>query len=261
MGNTVERGDIGGGRIGRRSLLRGSRDLALLSLAPAPLVKVLTASAPAAAPAATTATTGGGYFLTAAELETLSAVCARFIPGPPDDPDPGALEAGVPNYIDLFLGAFVAGGTPRIWAGGPFSDRAGATHNDFAAFLELDEIEELAWRTFIEGSQGIPEREWSGPVVGLQEKYRKGLSGLDDLARARGGRRFHLLPKWFQDVLLMFPQWGLGPFLDLVWKHCLEGMYGAPEYGGNHDLVGWAYTQWPGDSQPRGYTAEEVSNP
>ncbi|MBX7161501.1 MAG: gluconate 2-dehydrogenase subunit 3 family protein [Acidimicrobiia bacterium] len=246
-------------RFGRRTLLRGGRDLALLSLAPAPLVGALTAAAPAAAQAEDAGT--GGYFLTAAELETLAAVCDRFIPGPPEDPDPGALDAGVPNYIDLFLGAFLVGGTPRIWAGGPFSDRAGATHDDFADFLELDEIEELAWRTRIEGSLGIPEREWGGPVEGLQQKYRKGLATLDDLARARGGRRFHQLPTWFQDVLIMFPQWGLGEFLDLVWQHSIEGMYGAPEYGGNRGLAGWAYTQWPGDSQPRGYTAAEVSEP
>lgn len=244
------------GRVRRRTFLRGSRDLALLTLVPVPVVTAFVAGAEPAA-----AAERDGYFLTAAELETLTAVCDRFIPGQPEDPDPGAVQAGVPNYIDLFLGAFLAGGTPRIWAGGPFSDRAGAPHNDFADFLELDELEELAWRTRIEGSLGIPEREWGGPVEGLQEKYRKGLAQLDSLARARGGRRFHQLPKWFQDVLVTFPQWGTGPFLDLVWEHCIEGMYGAPEYGGNHDLAGWEYTQWPGDSQPRGYTDEEVSGP
>lgn len=244
------------GRLGRRTFLRGSRDLALLTMVPAPVVSAFVSGAEPAA-----AADGGGYFLTAAELETLTALCDRLIPGQPEDPDPGAIQAGVPNYIDLFLGAFLIVGTPRIWAGGPFSDRAGATHNDFADFLELDEIEELAWRTRIEGSLGIPEREWGGPVEGLQQKYRKGLATLDDLARARGGRRFHQLPKWFQDILVTFPQWGLGEFFDLAWGHCLEGMYGSPEYGGNRDLVGWEYTQWPGDSQPRGNTAEEVSNP
>src|SRR5207302_1903727 len=68
-----------------------------------------------------------GRFLTAHELDTLRVVTSRFIPGPPDDPDPGALEAGVADAIDMLLGAFTFD-PPLIHAGGPFSDRAGATH-------------------------------------------------------------------------------------------------------------------------------------
>jgi hypothetical protein len=37
-------------------------------------------------------------------------------------------------------------------------------------------------------------------------------------------------------------------------------MYGPPEYGGNRGLVGWEFTGWPGDVQPRGYTPAEVSS-
>ena len=38
-------------------------------------------------------------------------------------------------------------------------------------------------------------------------------------------------------------------------------MYGAPEYGGNRDGVGWAYIGYEGDVQPRGYSDAEVSQP
>jgi hypothetical protein len=38
-------------------------------------------------------------------------------------------------------------------------------------------------------------------------------------------------------------------------------MYGAPEYGGNRNLAGWRYTNWPGDSQPAGFSAAQVSGP
>jgi hypothetical protein len=44
-------------------------------------------------------------------------------------------------------------------------------------------------------------------------------------------------------------------------EHTLDAMYGPPEYGGNHKLVGWSYTRWPGDRQPRGFTDREVSEP
>ena len=48
--------------------------------------------------------------------------------------------------------------------------------NGFERFHSLTALEELAWRTRIEGSLGIPERERLGPVVGLQERYVAGLA-------------------------------------------------------------------------------------
>ena len=50
-------------------------------------------------------------------------------------------------------------------------------------------------------------------------------------------------------------------FCALLYGHCCEGTYGAPEYGGNRDSVGWPYLGRAGDVQPRGYTDEEVSDP
>ena len=50
-------------------------------------------------------------------------------------------------------------------------------------------------------------------------------------------------------------------FTALVYEHACEGMYGAPEYGGNRGGVGWSYIDFAGDVQPRGYTDDEVSQP
>ena len=50
-------------------------------------------------------------------------------------------------------------------------------------------------------------------------------------------------------------------FLELIHEHACEGMYGAPEYLGNRNMVGWQYIDFAGDVQPRGYTDEEVSQP
>jgi hypothetical protein len=38
-------------------------------------------------------------------------------------------------------------------------------------------------------------------------------------------------------------------------------MYGAPEYGGNRDLIGWQYSRYQGDVQPRGWTRDEIERP
>ena len=45
----------------------------------------------------------------------------------------------------------------------------------------------------------------------------------------------------------------------VLYIHACEGAYGPPEYGGNRDRNGWRAIEFPGDSQPRGYTDDEVS--
>ena len=183
-------------------------------------------------------------FFTDAEFDVIEAACARLIP---TDADPGATEAGVAHYIDGLLGAF-SFDPPRIWAGGAFSGRFGGSPG-FTAFHRLAALDELAWRTRIEGSLGRPEREWNGPVVGLQERYRDGLQLLGaDFAGVDGEEQDRRLREH-------------ATFTKLLYEHACEGMYGAPEYGGNRDLVGWRYIGFDGDVQPRGYTDEEVSGP
>ena len=166
-------------------------------------------------------------FFTDAEYAVVEAACAQLIP---TDDDPGATEA------------------PRIWAGGPFSGRHGGARG-FVHFHRLTPLDELAWRTRIEGSLGRPEREINGPVVGLQERYRAGLASL--------GTDFATLSDEEQRERLKQSS----EFTALLYEHACEGMYGAPEYGGNQGLVGWRYIGFEGDVQPRGYTDEEVERP
>jgi hypothetical protein len=184
-------------------------------------------------------------FLTAEEYTILTSVCSRLIPS--EDGRPGAIEAGVADYIDILLGAF-AFDPPRIWGAGPYSGRHGGEAG-FDEFLPLSPFEELAWRTRIEGSLGLTEREPNGPVVGLQQRYREGLAAL--------GSGFPELPPSEQDSALH----AHSEFATLVFEHACEGMYGAPEYGGNRDLVGWRSIDFAGDVQPRGYSDAEVSEP
>jgi len=239
--------------LGRRAFLKAAGALGLLALVPARRLQALVVSAPGPGQA--------GRFLTAHELDTLRAVTARFVPGPPDDPDPGALEAGVAEAIDLLLAAFTLD-PPLIHAGGPFSDRAGATHDDFADFVPLDAHAALGWRIRLEGSQGLPEREFAGPVTGLQEIYRSGLAHLDERSQQAFGVDFKDAPGPAQDLLLSDQTDGdLQTFVGAALANTLEAMYGPPEYGGNRSLVGWGYTRWQGDLQPRGPTDAEVSQP
>jgi hypothetical protein len=182
-------------------------------------------------------------WLTEGEYATLRAACAQIMPS--DQGAPGAEEAGVADYIDILLGAFTFD-PPRIWAGGPTSGRHGGAAG-FSSFHPLNRLDELAWRMRIEGSQGRPEREFNGPVVGLQELYRNGLAALGaDFAEVNGREQRRRLHDGEE-------------FTTLLHGHCCEGMYGAPEYGGNRDGVGWSYIGHEGDVQPRGYSDAEVS--
>jgi hypothetical protein len=183
-------------------------------------------------------------YLNAEEYPVLAAACARLLPS---DEGPGAAEAGVVDYIDGLLGAF-SFDPPHIWLAGPFSGRYGGEPG-FGDFLPLSPLEELAWRIRIEGSLGRPEREFNGPVTGLQERYRAGLAALGsdfiDAGPDEQDQRLRALPE----------------FTGLVYAHCCEGMYGAPEYGGNRELVGWRSIGFAGDVQPLGYSDSEVSEP
>ena len=133
---------------------------------------------------------------------------------------------GAADYVDALLGAFTFD-PPRIWAGGPFSGRAGGDAS-FERFLPLSRVEELAWRTRIEGSQGHPEREFNGPVVGWQEQYRDGLAALGADFRRSGRRRAGPPPRRRSRASSTCST-------STRARRC----YGAPEYGGNRDLAGW----------------------
>jgi hypothetical protein len=187
-------------------------------------------------------------FFTKTEYELVaSAADALMPPDPESQPGghPGARALGVAEYIDTLLAAF-SYDPPRIFAGGPFSGRAGGEAS-FSNFLPLSPQQELAWRTRIEGSAGHREREFNGPVRGWQTVYREGLAALpaDFASRAPAERDAALLAR---------PE-----LREALHEHTCEGAYGAPEYGGNRDLAGWHAIAYPGDSQPRGYTDLEVS--
>lgn len=200
----------------------------------------------------------GRGLLTDKQLRTLRAVVDRIVPGRPEDPAEGAQYARCAEAIDGLLAAFTTD-PPRIYAGAPFSDRAGSATNDFAEFLALDEYEERAWRLRIEGSHGRPELEFNGPVPGLQKVYRDGLDALD---KAAGPLGFAALPGAARDLLLKTTQDDkVLTMLDAAVGHTMEFFYGAPEYGGNRDLVAWNFTGYAGDVQPRGWTDDEVSEP
>ncbi len=140
-----------------------------------------------------------GRFFTRSERATLDALCDRIIP--PDDV-PGASALGAGRYIEIMLSAFDGGGTPRIYAGGPFSgrnpypDNKNGTpskrrpRNSFKHFVELTRLQDLTWRGEILGTAAVPElaafdAQFGAPKTGL----RRGLPGAASPRWTRSRRR------------------------------------------------------------------------
>ena len=183
-------------------------------------------------------------FFTAGQAAVVEAATARIAPGPTDDPaeagHPGAREADVTGYIDAMLGALGAldDAAPLVFAGGPWSNRHTSGPDLMARFVALDPVAKIAWRR---------------RLTGWQQQYRQGIATLDKLA----GGDFTKASRTKQDKILVMSS--VSSFMSLLFEHTIEGLYAAPEYGGNRGLAGWREIGFPGDIQPRGYTADEVS--
>ncbi len=215
--------------VSRRDVVVGLGMLPLLRLLPRSTVEAAFAQKP-----------DGYRFLDDHEARVVIEATARLIPGPLDDPEeaghPGAREAGVVFYIDRMLSAF-HDDPPRIFAGGPFSDRAGATDNELETFIPLTPEQEVQWR---------------GRLEHLGATYRDGIGKLD----AGAGGDFTAVTGDEQDAILVAET----DFRRVLFEHAIEGTYALPEYGGNRELTGWGEIGYPGDSAPRGFTATEVSD-
>ncbi len=227
------------------------------------------------------------FFTDPNDYATLQDLADRIIP---PDTDPGAKAAGVADYIDFLLGAFLSS-APFIFAGGPFSDRNPVDRqgrvDNMAQPIALTPLQSLAWRIRILGTIGAAAGNPAdaarinivtannilagvgdafGDLTGFQQQYSFGIMALRSAAQSMFGEDFPDLTTAQQDTLIS----GADPsFIALVTTHAAEGMYGNPEYGGNQPPdrnssatgadgnnrpIGWVIANFEGDRQPRGYT-------
>jgi gluconate 2-dehydrogenase gamma chain len=152
-------------------------------------------------------------FLNPAEAAFIQAAVARLIPK--DEAGPGALEAGVPNYIDKQLaGAWGTG--ERLYRSGP-------------------------WR------EGTPSQGYQLPFTPA-ELFRTAIRALNQK------QNISRLGPSEQDALLDSLQKGktdLGGvpsnvFFESLLEVTIEGFFSDPAYGGNRGMVGWKLIGFPG---------------
>jgi hypothetical protein len=202
-------------------------------------------------------------FFTDHERSTVRAIAARIIP---NDIDPGASDVSVAGYVENLLTAFDHR-PPLVFAGGPYSGRnpypdntsggrsGDSPDNAFEAFLPLTRTQEIAWRVRIYGSKSVTGGDHNdavlGETVGMRDVYRDGIRALDVSSRGAYDKDFVDLTDEEQDEMLAQADQG---FVLQAVEHAIEGMYAAPEYGGNDDGLGWSSARVEGDSQPLGYS-------
>lgn len=194
-----------------------------MTLIPAAVIGVSALTAPTPVLAASDTPKQADYqptFFTPEEWAFVQAAVARLIPA--DERGPGALEAGVPEFIDRQMNTPYATGS--IWyMQGPFNP-------DVA-----------------------PEMGYQLPLVPKQI-YNLGISDADAYSKKTVGKVFAELDGAQQDALLQkfesgeaeFAQLPAKLFFSYLLQNTREGFFSDPIHGGNKEMVGWKLINFPG---------------
>jgi len=203
--------------ISRRSILKltGALGAAAGTLGAAALASGTAATASASKAPAAQDYARSYRFFTPQEAAFIEAAVARLIPA--DEEWGGALEAGVPNYMDLQLGGAWGAGE-RLYRSGP-------------------------WQP------GVPSQGYQLPFT-PGELFKKALAAIHQ----SGGANFaHATPAQ-QDAFLKELEAGkrdLGGvpsdvFFQQLHELALEGFFADPVYGGNRGMLSWRMIGFPG---------------
>lgn len=161
----------------------------------------------------------GYLFFNASEAAFIEAAVARLIPS--DDAGPGAVEAGVPRFIDRQLaGPYGLG--DHFYLQTPFP-------------------------------KGLPTQGWQ--MESPAEVYRATIQAIDRWVTVTYGNTFAKIDPGRQDEALKALEDGkvqldgapnAKAFFALLLQNTLEGYFSDPIYGGNRDMGAWRMIGFPG---------------
>jgi gluconate 2-dehydrogenase gamma chain len=186
----------------------------------------LAAAAAGAAPGALIGSTSGAedkpappttyVFFNADEAAFVEAAVARLIPA--DEAWGGAIEAGVPNYMDKQLaGAWGAG--ERLYRSGPW--QPGAPSQGYQLPFTPAEL----FRTAIDAiNKELAATPFTKMSPEQQDEYLRALDA--------GGKDLGGVPSEI--------------FFGHLFESTLEGFFSDPVYGGNRNMIGWRMIGFPG---------------
>lgn len=184
------------------------------------------------------------FFSRGQDFAILSAATERIFPK--DDIGPGAIELGIPYFIDKQLST-EWGINAKEYMKGPFAVYTTNTGNHN---ISKDQ-----------DKQGPnAETQVPAPTPRYQSKMTRseifvtGLREMDNVAQQEYGESFvKLTGEQQDDVLRMFEEGkvelkGIGAknFFNLLLQTTIEGAYADPVYGGNKNMMGWKMKEYPG---------------
>ena len=186
-------------------------------------VLMATPAAAAPEPAARPATAASAYeptYFTAEEWAFVNAAVSRLIPA--DEQGPGALEAGVPEYIDRQMNTPYASGA--LWfMQGPFN---------------ADAAPEMGWQ-----SKLVPKQIYRLGIAATEElckkAYNSTFAGLDSATRDNVLKQLEAGTPEFESVPAKM-------FFSFLLQNTKEGFFCDPIHGGNKGMVGWTMIGFPG---------------
>jgi gluconate 2-dehydrogenase gamma chain len=205
----------------RRFMLKATGAIGASMLSPGGAVagtRESRASSPGAGRTAPNASPSVYLFLNREEAAFIESAVARLIPA--DAKWPGALEAGVANYIDKQLaGAWGAG--ERLYRSGPW--RPGTVSQGYQLPFTPAEL----FRAAV-GAINLDLSQAGTPFARMGSEQQDGyLRRLEDGEKNLGG-----VPS---DV-----------FFEHLWQCTVEGFFSDPVYGGNRGMVAWRMLGFPG---------------
>lgn len=204
--------------LSRRSFVKSIGATSLATAAPLAAAPLLAAADPAASQPHPPAAHEEPLYLyfNAEEADFIEAACERLIPG--DEVGPGALQAGVPNYLDKQLGGAWGSGE-RLYRSGPWQQ--GTPSQGYQLPFTPGELFHTALRAihaeFKDGAfKDLPSEQ--------QDAYLKSLEA--------GGKDLDGVPS--------------AVFFQMLLQMTVEGFFSDPVYGGNKDMVAWKMIGFPG---------------
>lgn len=184
------------------------------------------------------------FFSRNEDFDLLSAATERIFPE--NENGPGAIELGVPYFIDRQLSS-EWGTNANDYMNGPFPQ-----------IIEVDEYEEADTNQNEQGPGS--DLKVPTPTPRYQSRmtratmFLEGVHAIEREAQKKFGERFVKLEDTQQDEILQLFDNGeaemngvsSSTFFNLLLGTTIEGVYADPVYGGNRNMEGWKMKEYPG---------------
>lgn len=178
------------------------------------------------------------------DFETLAAATERIFPE--DDQGPGAIELGVPYFIDKQLSGWW-GSNAKAYMRDPFT----RTKSDEDYQFKDTKQDKSGPNTLTQGVTPTPRYQTR---LNRGELFLSGLRRMQEVSQEEYDDDFVDLDKEDQDeILKKFESAEVemvtvmsNTFFNFLLQTTLEGVYADPVYGGNKDMMGWKMKEYPG---------------